>query len=336
MTTQFRSRKNRDGSTVSYPIRSGMPHRVAEMQKIRLERAYPDDVIRVLRVGNKKDNLYAPFISYLSETVRKALPLRQDEGLFNSLPPVTFRVMSGLGKPSGPVYAVFYGEDGGGAAVFGKSENGEMAWLADWHGVYPEGSPDTVMMKKGGKITELRKPKDIVESRRKAVDEAKSITLAPGTAASLSDTDGEKMYQMLHPVRDDIPVMVSYAKDRIEAYPLEGTSDFFSTYVSEEAGGDGGFNGYYSAGALKGILRGFLNSRSPVMRIGFGTASGEMPGIPLYAEFLIHDMKIGYSGNAGAGSRGYARFLAVIGPPLSTAKVNDLPLTGEIFPGGIR
>ncbi len=335
MTTQFRSRKKKDGSTVSYPIRPGTTHRVAEIQKIRLERAYPDDVIRVLKVGNKKDNLYAPFISYLSETVRKALPLRQDEGLFNSLPPVTFRVMSGLGKPSGPVYAVFYGEDGGGAAVFGKSENGEMAWLVDWHGVYPDGSPDTVLMEKNGKITELRRPKDILESRRKAVDEVKSITLAAGTAANLSDTDGEKMYQMLLPLTDDIPVMISYEKDRIEAYPLEGTSDFFTTYVSENAGGDGGFNGYYSAGALKGILRGFLNSQSPVMRMGFGTASKEMPGIPLYAEFLMHDMKSGYFTDAG--SRGYARFLAVIGPPLSgTVKGNYPSLTEGASPGGVR
>ena len=111
MAQKFRSRKE-NGEVIRYPVRGrgnavqGVPKKTANFYANQIREAYPDINPRVLQVGNKKDNLYSPFVPYLVGQVMRALPIGSGENLLRSLPTVASKTISGiLGSESRqPVY----------------------------------------------------------------------------------------------------------------------------------------------------------------------------------------------------------------------------------------
>ena len=297
MAQKFRTRKE-NGEIIRYPVRGrgnavqGVSKKTANFYASQIREAYPDINPRVLQVGNKKDNLYSPFVPYLIEQVMKALPVGSGTNLLNALPPVTMKTISGvLGSDTKqPVYVLFYGSHGGGSAIFGKDPSGGVEWMIDYPGVYPSGGQDRVMVKIGDEVEE-RPSNDAVDSARRSVlnyfrelhDEDQRHD-----RITLSDSDVEKFYSSLLTLGKDAFVEVSVDKGVVNAFPINESGSSFTYQASHEAYPEGK-QGFYNVEALKSILRGFLNSGTRVLTMRYIDRASN----PLLIEFPIAQRKQG-------------------------------------------
>lgn len=297
MAQKFRSRKE-NGEVIRYPVRGrgntvqGVPKKTANFYASQIREAYPDINPRVLQVGNKKDNLYSPFVPYLVDQVMRALPIGSGENLLRSLPSVTLKAISGIigSESKQPVYYLFYGSNGGGTAIFGKDPSGTLEWMIDIPGVYPEGDRDRVIVKAGNNVEERLSSEAIDTARTTAMQYLKQLRdgEAKEDHVTLSDSEVERLYGSLLTLGKDAFVEFSIDNGVIGAFPINESGTSF-TYQSSVDAYPEGKQGFYSADALKSALRGFLNSGMPVLSLSYIDKAEN----PLLIEFPISVRKQG-------------------------------------------
>ena len=297
MAQKFRSRKE-NGEVIRYPVRGrgstvqGVSKKTANFYANQIREAYPDINPRVLQVGNKKDNLYSPFVPYLVDQVMRALPIGSGENLLRSLPTVTTKAISGIlgTEQKEPVYYLFYGSHGGGTAMFGRDPSGTIEWMIDVPGVYPSGEQDRVIVKVGNMVEERLSSEAIDTARSTAMQYLKQLRDS-GTnknRVSLSDSEVERLYGSLLTLGKDAFVELSVDNGVVNAFPINESGTSFTYQSSVEAYPEGK-QGFYSATALKSALRGFLNSGMPVLSLGYIDQAEN----PLLIEFPISQKKQG-------------------------------------------
>ncbi len=296
MAQKFRSRKE-NGEVIRYPVRGrgnavqGVPKKTANFYANQIREAYPDINPRVLQVGNKKDNLYSPFVPYLVGQVMRALPIGSGENLLRSLPTVASKTISGiLGSESRqPVYYLFYGSHGGGTAIFGKDPSGTIEWMIDVPGVYPAGDQDRVIVKISNDVEERLSSEAIDTARSTAMQYLKQLSdSTKANRVTLSDSEAERLYSSLLTLGKDAFIELSINNGVISAFPINESGTSFTYQSSVEAYPEGK-QGFYNADTLKSALRGFLNSGMPVLSLGYIDKAEN----PLLIEFPISQKKQG-------------------------------------------
>ena len=319
MAQKFRTRKE-NGEVIRYPVRGrgnaikGVSKKTANFYANQIRESYPDINPRVLQVGNKKDNLYSPFVPYLVDQVMKALPIGSSSNLLNALPPVTYKTISGVigSHTAEPVYVLFYGSNGGGSAVFGRNRG--LDWMIDWPGMYPDGAEDRVLVKSGDRIEERNSNKEINEARESVknfFNQIRHDETAKDQTVILSESEAEKLYDSLLSLDNNAFVEISVQNGVVNSFPVNQDGKSF-TFASSSQAYPEGKRGYYPVDAIKSVMRGFLNAGMPLMTLHYLNYAEN----PLLFEFPISQKRQGGFQQAFSSDNelGHAIFSAVVSP----------------------
>lgn len=307
MAKQYRSRK-KNGKTYRYPISPGMSKKAAYMVGDQLRKEYPDEFVRVLKVNKQggANAKYAPFISYLFESIKNWLPVEEDYGIGNAIPEVTGRVLSGI-SGSNPYY-VYMDPAQESVLVFGRTGSNEMSYIIDWPKVYPSDGKEGIVMVTGTEKKELKKEFQLNAMRTRIKDEINGVRARQETSTIVTDFQASQIYDLVSRFPPDTTFEVQRTEDSITVFPMAGSGDIITFNVGE-SDQPGKATSFFTGSALHELMEAFQASGSPNMLIELNSRNE-----PLYTQFFLYDRKGYYYANDKNAVKSAGTFSAIINP----------------------
>lgn len=305
MAQQFRKKKTDDGRVVTYPV--GTSKQSADGLARTLHNLYPDETIKVVRIGKGKD-MFAPFFAYVGKRMPDAFPLekpaemeiRQEKHVyvsetpknsnwFSRLPKSTFKALADFIAHGSTIYSVINGSsvDGkrivkGDVTVFGSTQDGSLSYVVEWPHMsdVPEPSVGVYNDQMEKDITD---PVEATALRAKVLSSVDGIRNMHRFSADLRDNEARRIVEMLDRIPSGNEIIgIRYANDQITVYPIDHGNDVVTVNAQARNHNHGEARTFMKASTLKGMLNMLIDSGSPNMIIGIGT------GDPVYGEIKLY------------------------------------------------
>ena len=327
---KIRSKRTEDGKMIRYPI-TGYSKKEAQDIANRIRETYPGESVRVMSLGKGKD-MFAPFIAYIGERMKRALPLDPDDvyiseiaerpaepmkySWFSLLPPLTFRILSKQITDGNPVFAVMNGasKDGervvkGDVTLFGSSRDGSLSYVIEWPH-QSELDDAAVGMYSGSTEGILPDRAQATAIRSQVFNRLDQIRSIHKYNLFMRPEESYRLQDFLHRLPDNDLVGVLVSGNRLTLYPVTHGTETISVPV-EERGRLGEVRTFVKASSLAGFFQ----------MLGSATDTGIMMGIgesePLYGQATLNPSEDGANGrNMGN--------LQVIASPFEGSMVESL------------
>lgn len=322
--TQFRSRK-KNGKTIRYPLSRGMSEKAADHVAAHLRADFPDESVRVLSLDKRKKGdprkRYAPYISYLFESIKSWRPLEQKYHVDNYIPRITGNVLRGLISPKDKYY-VFLDPSDEDIVIFGRDKSSDLTYIIEWPGQYYSDGDEAIVMMDGSEEKTLDKEFQLDAMKTRIRDEMQNIAREQETSAIITDFEADQINSMVGKFPPNTTFEVHKADDTLSVFPIDAGGDSLSFHID---GGDAdahNIRSFFTGTALSELLHAFQQSGSPNMTI----ALNEKKDTPLFAQFYLYD-KLGYhyGGTADNGIKSSGVFNAVILPASTDPDAVRLP-----------
>lgn len=327
---KIRSKKTEDGKVVRYPV-AGYSKKEAQDIANKIREIYPGESVRVMSLGKGKD-MFAPFIAYIGERMKRALPLDATEvystevaerpsepvkyGWFSALPPTTFKILSKQITEGNPVFAVMNGasKDGerlvkGDITLFGSSKDGSLSYVIEWPH-QSELEDAAVGMYSGSTEGILPDRAQATAIRSQVFNRLEQIRSIHKYNVFMRPEESYRLQDFLHRLPDNDIVGVLVSGNRMTLYPVTHGTETISVPV-EERKRLGEVRTFIKASSLSGFFQ----------MLGSATDTGIMMGIgesePIYGQATINPSEDGTRGrNMGN--------LQVIASPFEGSMVQSL------------
>ena len=307
MTQQYRKKKTDDGRTVTYPL--GTSKRAADGLARALQVMYPEENIKVIRLGKGKD-MFAPFFAYVGERMARAFPLDKPEPgeivqernvqvrevpkestWFSTLPRSTFQALAEQITDGSTVYSVINGasQDGktlvkGDVTVFGATRDGSVSYVIEWPHMSDNPEP-SVGIYSSSMEKSVTDPVEATALRTKVLSSVDNIRSMHRFSADLRDNDARRILDMLNAIQSPTEIVgVRYANDQLTVYPINHGNEMVSVNAESRNRHNGEARTFMHASSLKAMLDMFVNSGTPDMIMGIGTGDPIFGQLKLYPE----------------------------------------------------
>jgi len=308
MVQQFRTKKTEDGKTVAYPVAGSK--KTADGTARLLQKLYPEETIKVLRVGKGKD-MFAPFIAYVGKRMGMAFPtekinpepvevvqerhvqvreLPKESKWFSKLPSVTYKALANSITNGGTIYSVINGASmadnnrlvKGDATIFGSNDDGSVNYVMEWNHI--SDNPQSIVgVYNGGMEKEVSESVEATALRTKVRSKVESIKSLHKFSLDLRDTEASKVLEMLNKLSYPNEIVgVDYANDQITVYPINHGNEMVIASVDSRGHNHREQRTFIKASSLRDMLNMYVDSGTPNMTLGIST------GEPIYGELKLY------------------------------------------------
>jgi hypothetical protein len=321
MAQQFRTKKTDDGKTVAYPVAGSK--KSADGVARTLSKLYPNETIKVLRIGKGKD-MFAPFIAYVGKRMGIAFPterinpeptevvqerhihvkeIPKESKWFSKLPSVTYKALANSITEGGGIYSVINGASmtdknkliRGDATIFGSNGDGSVSYVIEWNHI--SDNPQSIVgVYNDGFEREISEPVEATALRAKIHSKVDSVKSQHKFTVGLQDGEASRVLDMLNKLHypDEI-VGVYCSNDQITVYPINHGNETVIAKVDSRGRNQREQRTFVKASSLRDMLNMYVNSGTPNMILGI------REGEPIYGEMVLYpDDPHSYYGKANS------------------------------------